>query len=267
MLHLATSDSAHEASIVGRTSVPLPVKNNDAAVQLPLVNAFGSAQATYGNQAVLRMLGQSSSPPILQPVRSASQQPVLQRKCGRQSEGEARGRPFTFFSRYRSESQPATEVEDECVPEKPPEGSGTCVIGQSASGCDNQGNYSLRYNGNKCCTTICTDKHEAEHKKDHDAWGCCKAYGVALSQPSADKTAINEKYFSWLKSVEALTEFHAYSAGAECAKNMSDVLHCADAGNSNPCCQDVIAFEQSSQAAAECYGAKAPAVVPPCPVF
>jgi hypothetical protein len=71
MLHVATNHSPNEAGMQLQTSVSQPVKNHVLAVQLPPVNVLGSAQAIYGNQAVLRMLS----------ARSAGAQTLVQRKA------------------------------------------------------------------------------------------------------------------------------------------------------------------------------------------
>lgn len=224
----------------------LSAKNADSGFQrlATLPNAFANAQSAYGNQAVLRMLDHSFN----------SSGPVLQRK----------------FLGHRTKSQPSPS--EETVGEHPVDsgsnsgGSGTCINGGARSVCDDNGVYKMEWNSNTCCTKDCTARHEAEHKKDQDDRGCCKAYGIALNKPGANKSEINRQYFAWRTAISPIIECHAYSVGVTCAEELAITNDCAGTGKDTDCCKDIEDFKSASAEQAKTNCAAASGEVP-CPNF
>ena len=148
------------------------------------------------------------------------------------------------------------------------DGSGTCQNGGASSVCDPvKGTYGLVENGNTCCTKGCTAEHEAEHAKDHDSWGCCKAVGVAWNAKGADKPALAKKYNDWSAKVSPITECHAYSHDVKCAAALSKTKDCAGAGKNTDCCKDIDEYKTKYAALAKTNCDAAPKKPEPCPTF
>jgi|GEM_PF-2907662 len=146
------------------------------------------------------------------------------------------------------------------------QGSGTCQNGGAVSGCDpDTGVYDLISNDNTCCTKDCTAQHEAIHKKDHEAWGCCKALGVAAKVKGADKNALIKKYATWRAAVSPITECHAYSNDVTCADALAKAKDCSGKGKGTDCCSDIADYRARYAALAKTNCAAAPKKAPPCP--
>jgi hypothetical protein len=147
-------------------------------------------------------------------------------------------------------------------------GSGTCNNGGAESGCDPEtGAYKIYANNNTCCTKDCSRLHEQTHVSDITNWGCCKALSVAYNKPGADKAAAVQKYNDWLSRAIHLTECHAYSNGADCAKQMARQKDCSGAGRDTDCCKDAEDYRARYSARAKTECDAAPKDPPACPVF
>lgn len=244
-------------------------------------------QKAFGNQAMLRMIYPRSD-------RGAT----VQRKCacesaGHQCEacGDKKSGPFQNFSNrkmagiaplyFRSQSslrncgfsvsgdremaaggaenQPRTS-------DKGIELDLACVQGGGESGCDpDTGVYGLRANNNTCCTKDCTAQHEAKHKIDHDAWGCCKALGVAWQKKGADKNKLADQYNAWSAKVSPITECHGYTASVDCADALATSKDCAGKGKGTDCCNDIQAYRNQCADLKKANCDAAPKTAPPCP--
>jgi hypothetical protein len=148
------------------------------------------------------------------------------------------------------------------------DGSGTCVNGGAASGCDPEnGAYTIYSNSNTCCTKDCSRLHEQTHVSDITGWGCCKALSVAYNIKGADKGALVQKYNDWLARAIDLTECHAYSNGVDCADQLARTKDCAGAGRSTDCCKGIPEYRTKYAAKAKTRCDRAPKEPPPCPAF
>ena len=144
--------------------------------------------------------------------------------------------------------------------------SGTCQNGGGGSACDpDTGVYDLVSNDNTCCTKDCTAQHEAKHKVDHEAWGCCKALGAAVKAKPADKAALVTKYATWRAAVSPITECHAYSNDVVCADALATAKDCSGKGKGTDCCKDIEDYRTRYAALAKSNCAAAPKKAPPCP--
>lgn len=143
-----------------------------------------------------------------------------------------------------------------------------CQNGGGASVCDaSTGLYGLVSNDNTCCTRDCTAKHEATHKRDQDAWGCCKAESIALKQKGADRKKIIQQYNDWRDKASPILECHAYTAGMNCAVDLAKSKDCSGKGKGSDCCNDIETFRKHSEDEAKANCDAMPKTVPPCPVF
>lgn len=143
-----------------------------------------------------------------------------------------------------------------------------CRNGSGASTCDPiTGIYGLVENNNTCCTRDCTAQHEAEHKKDFDAWGCCKAISAAWNAKGADRAKLAKKYNDWSDAVSTTTECHAYSRDVVCADAMAKEKDCGGKGKDTDCCKNIADYKTGYAKLAKQNCDAAPAKVPPCPSF
>lgn len=144
--------------------------------------------------------------------------------------------------------------------------SGTCQNGGAVSACDpDTGVYDLVSNDNTCCTKDCTAQHEAKHKTDHEAWGCCKALGAAVKAKPKDKNDLIKKYATWRAAVSPITECHAYSNDVTCADALATAKDCSGKGKGTDCCKDIEDYRTRYGALAKTNCAAAPKKAPPCP--
>lgn len=145
---------------------------------------------------------------------------------------------------------------------------GACQNGGGASVCNpKDGTYGLVENDNTCCTKDCTAQHEAEHKKDFDAWGCCKALSVAWNAKGADKAKLAKQYNDWADAVSTTTECHAYSHDVVCADAMAKEKDCSGKGKDSDCCKNIADYKTKYAKLAKENCDAAPAKVAPCPSF
>ena len=145
--------------------------------------------------------------------------------------------------------------------------SGTCQNGGAQSACNpDTGIYSMVRQDNTCCTKDCTIKHEAVHKKDSDAWGCCKALGAAVKANPANRTELIRKYGIWRGATSEITECHAYKSDEACANELAKTKDCDGEGKNTACCKDIFSYKADAGANAVASCAAASKTVPPCPV-
>lgn len=146
------------------------------------------------------------------------------------------------------------------------DGSGTCSNGGGSSGCNpSTGVYGLVSNDNTCCTTECTAAHEAVHKKDHDDWGCCKAFSTAWNAKGADQPALTKKFSEWAKKVGVITECHAYTKSVACASDLATTNDCDGKGKDTNCCKDIAEYKAGNMDMAAAMCSAAPKKAAPCP--
>jgi hypothetical protein len=257
-----------------------------------LPNDPDKAQSIYGNQAVLRALNYSQSSPVLQRKCACDGSGESCSRCAQKKEATLQG----VASHNDSVGMPPTRHEllpgrgssahvrwlghKQLVSEGGEaetkysihgllmdlDGSGTCVNGGGGSVCDpDTGTYGLVSNDNTCCTKDCTAQHEAEHKKDHDGWGCCKALGVAWKKPGADKADLVKKYNEWRAKISPITECHAYSHDIVCADALAKEKDCAGKGKDTDCCKDIADYRTRYAALAKTNCDAAPKAAAACP--
>lgn len=246
--------------------------SSDAIVHKSSPGVFGKqsstyAQATYGNQAVLRMLrGKSAETPRLESI---------QRKpscgCGG-SCGRCGGKQMRSPQRLNEigvDEEEAEKYSDQGVlltSESP--GSGTCFNGGADSGCDmNDGVFKIVRVRNTCCTKDCSIKHEQTHIKDVTGWGCCKAASVAYNKPGVSQSEVVDKYNNWQRSVQTLTECHAHQTSIDCAQELAKKKDCSGAGKDTDCCKDIDQYRENYAAKIDTFCKAAPKDAPPCPAF
>jgi hypothetical protein len=231
------------------------------------------AQATYGNQAVLRMLrGESAETPRLESI---------QRKpscAGGGSCAHCGGNSLSLSAGTTHELGPGEEDTDRYSdpgvvlmledPKPLPPGSGTCINGGGESGCHlKEGVYKMVRIKNTCCTKDCTIKHEQTHINDVTGWGCCKVASVAYNKKDADQTEVEARYKKWNDSIRTLTECNAHKVSVACADQMKKDKKCDGDGKDTDCCKDLDQYRENYASKIDTFCNAAPKEAPPCPAF
>lgn len=252
------------------------------------VSHITGLQKTYGNQAILRMISPWSAGPGA----------TVQRKCACESAGhqceacrDKKSGSFQNFSNRKMagigplyfRSQPSLRNSGLSVSgdremaasgaENQPRTSAdgiefdlACVQGGGESTCDpDTGVYGLVANNNTCCTKDCTAQHEAQHKIDHDAWGCCKALSVAWQKKGADKNKLVDQYNAWKSKVSPILECHGYTASVDCADALAKSKDCSGKGKGTDCCNDIQAYRTQCADLKKTNCDAAPKTAAPCP--